>query len=197
MTDTENVVASLESLRHKHAYRRGQVTKVKTKTNRLLEQDPEDIDLRIVENLLLALTTHMNMHNAIQTQMVELYNAHPAHAVDEEEECDRIADAHQAVKNLLLDVQQAVPLWGEAAILLKQIERKLDTPHADSPMFRSVRPGCEDRERVKEEDRKEKKDKDTKRVKKEEQNERDKDTNKVKKEDQKEKSKVKIKRQNN
>ncbi len=138
MTDTENVVASLESLRHKRAYRRGQVTKVKTKTNRLLEQDPEDIDLRIVENLLLDLTTHLNMHNAIQTEMVELYNAHPAHAVDEEEECDRIADAHQAVNNLLLDVQQAVPLWGEAAILLKQIERKLDTPHADSPMFRSL-----------------------------------------------------------
>ncbi len=45
-----------------------------------------------------------------------------------------------------------------------------------------MRPGCEDRERVKEEDRKEK---------------RDKDTNQVKKEDQKEKSKVKIKRQNN
>ncbi len=61
----------------------------------------------------------------------------------------------------------------------------------------SVRPGCEDRERVTEEDRKEKKDKDTKRVMKEEQNERDKDTNKVKKEDQKEKSKEKIKRQNN
>ncbi len=44
-----------------------------------------------------------------------------------------------------------------------------------------MRPGCED----------------TKRVKKEEQNERDKDTSKVKKEDQKEKSKEKIKRQNN
>ena len=95
MTDTENVVPSLESLRHKHAYRRGQVTKVKTKPNRLLEPDPEDIDLRIVENLLLDLTTHLNMHNAIQTEMVELYNAHPAHAVDEEEECESEAPALQ------------------------------------------------------------------------------------------------------
>ncbi len=135
MSDADSAALLLDFLRHKRAYRRGQVTKVKTKVQRLQELHPDDVDALDVDNLLVDLQSQLATHEALQTQMDEVVAAHPTLATDEEEVRDRIADTHRAVRNSLLSVQQALALWCDSTVLLEQIEQKLDSPRADSPMF--------------------------------------------------------------
>jgi len=127
----------LESLRHKRAYRRGQVTKVKTKVQHLQTLPPDEIDPMDVEGLLEELTIQLKVHGKLQTQIEELYEAYPDLAVDEEDEKDRISDTHRSVKSLVIALQKALPLWNDCSALLRQVEHKLDHVQADSPVFRT------------------------------------------------------------
>ncbi len=135
---TDNTAASLEALRRKRAYRRGQVTKAETKIRRLQDSDPDDIQPRVVEALIGELKNHIEVHDSIQEQLQELYDEQPDFAVDEEEDCERIIEAHQAILFTLMDLRKALPLWREAEIIRGRVEDALEIPNTDSPAFRET-----------------------------------------------------------
>ena len=77
MSTHDDATAALAALRNKCGYRHGQITKIGNCANRLLVNEPDEIRLTTIRNLLDDLKTHIDAHDAIHTQMGQVYDSYP------------------------------------------------------------------------------------------------------------------------
>ena len=138
-TAPEQVRTTVHELEVRRGRRRGTITKLHHRIDKALSEGPERINQGTLKDLAAQLSTTIDAHTALQTQLDELYDLYddlrtPQKAEDDES----LLDLHITWRARVNDVIVALPLRAKAVSILNSADSYLSDPVPDSQYFRSL-----------------------------------------------------------
>ncbi len=136
---SEDVRATIHDLEVRRGSRRGTITKLHHRIAKIISDGPERINSATLNDLANQLSTAIDAHTALQSQLDEFYDTYdelrsPAKADDD----DNLLDTHVEWRADVHNVIKALPLRRKAASVLNEAESYLDGHVPDSQYFRSL-----------------------------------------------------------
>ncbi len=123
-TEPEQVRTTVHELEVRRGRRRGTITKLHHRIDKALSEGPERINQGTLKDLAAQLSTTIDAHTALQTQLDELYDLYddlrtPQKAEDDES----LLDLHITWRARVNDVIVALPLRAKAVSILNNPQR--------------------------------------------------------------------------
>ncbi len=128
----------LGRLRHKRAYKCGQITKIHKKIMEIQDNHPDDINIYDINDLSKDLKAHIKDHDTYHSDIEDLVQEDEDSALLEEQERDKHHELHRDLNKALLMLRDSLPLWDECKVLVRDMDATLDESETDSPHFRTM-----------------------------------------------------------